>query len=398
MRVGIFFDYIPEAAGGRYTFQTELVRTLAKLQKESGHSFSLFVDERNLRTIETAPEFIGLEKVPYRVSPIAHLLGTLGRRFNVPYLDKVGTLEKTVLRNGIEFFCFLTHAPYAMDIPYLTLVMDLQHRRQPWFPEVSHNLDWQNRESNFNTVLKRAAFIVTGNTAGKNEIQEFYGIHEERIRILPHPTPEFSLLPPNEDIDVLVQHKIGKDHPFVLYPAQFWPHKNHANLLLALKNLRDHYGITLSAVFVGSDKGNLEYLKNLTRELSLEKEVFFAGFVPPDHLALFYKKALALTYMSFFGPENLPPLEAFAFGCPVVASEIAGAREQMGEAVLYVDPKDPQAIALAIKAIYEDQQLRQRLVREGLARSQRWTAQDFVRGIFKILDDFEPIRRTWGKK
>jgi glycosyltransferase involved in cell wall biosynthesis len=100
--------------------------------------------------------------------------------------------------------------------------------------------------------------------------------------------------------------------------------------------------------------------------------------------------------MTFFGPDNLPPLEAFAFGCPVIASNVSGASEQLGDAALLVDPRDPDGIAKSILSLYQDPKLRLTLIQRGRERSQRWTAQDFVRGIFKLLDEFEPFRRCWA--
>ena len=124
-------------------------------------------------------------------------------------------------------------------------------------------------------------------------------------------------------------------------------------------------------------------------------DVAFLGFVPLEDLVALYRGAFALAYVTFFGPENLPPLEAFALGCPVVASDVSGAREQLGEAALLVDPRDPAKIAAGIKALHDDKDLRRRLIENGRARAERWTAKDFVREVFKTFDEFEPVRRCW---
>ena len=117
--------------------------------------------------------------------------------------------------------------------------------------------------------------------------------------------------------------------------------------------------------------------------------------MPQRELAVLYRRALALTYVSFFGPENLPPLEAFALGCPVIAADVPGAREQLGDSALLVDPTRPEEIAQAIRSLHRDPSLRQTLVERGRARAARWTALDFVRGVFAILDEFEAVRRCW---
>ncbi len=289
---------------------------------------------------------------------------------------------------------FLVQTYPDLDLPYMTVVWDLQHRLQPWFPELSSRGEWEAREARYSTFLRKATKIIAGTEAGRNEIQMFYQVPIERIEILPHPTPGFCLKGPESDPkDVLAKYKIPERYLF--YPAQFWSHKNHANLLLAIRQLLDRHGRVMPAVFVGSDKGNLEHIRKLTAELGLTGQVHFLGFVSQADLISLYRNAFALTYVSFCGPENLPPLEAIALGCPVVASKVSGAAEQLGEAALLVDPSNPEEIANAIKVLLDDPSLVRTMVERGRQRALRWTGRDFVHGIFKILDDFEPIRRCF---
>ena len=119
-------------------------------------------------------------------------------------------------------------------------------------------------------------------------------------------------------------------------------------------------------VFVGSDKGNLSYLKNLASDLGVQSQVHFLGFVTETELAAFYKNARALVYLSFFGPENLPPLEAFSVGCPVIAARVSGAEAQLGDAALLVSPTQPDEIALSIKLLLDHSQQREVLASRGL--------------------------------
>jgi glycosyltransferase involved in cell wall biosynthesis len=188
---------------------------------------------------------------------------------------------------------------------------------------------------------------------------------------------------------------LGLTEHYLLYPAQFWPHKNHANLFYALRLLEEKYNLKPALALVGSDKGNQGYLKRLAHELGIETQVKFLGFVGEEELVELYRNALALTYVSYFGPENLPPLEAFALGCPVIAADVSGATEQLGDAALLVDPSNVEAIADAVQLIHSDAGLRGKLVARGRARAQSWTSSDFVRGVFSILDEFETVRRCW---
>jgi len=181
----------------------------------------------------------------------------------------------------------------------------------------------------------------------------------------------------------------------LFYPAQFWPHKNHVGLLLAIKHLKDQYNLEFPLVFVGSDKGNISYIREVIAQLQLSNQVHFLGFVPQEDIPHLYQNAFALTFVTFFGPDNLPPIEAMALGCPVIASNVSGATEQLGEAALLVDPKQPEEIALAVKSLWDDSSLRQRLIDLGFKRAKKWTTEDYVKKLYSVIDDFEAIRRCW---
>jgi glycosyltransferase involved in cell wall biosynthesis len=88
-------------------------------------------------------------------------------------------------------------------------------------------------------------------------------------------------------------------------------------------------------------------------------------------------------------------LEAFALGCPVIAADVPGAREQLGDAALLVNPADEVEIAGAIRQLVRDPGQRERLIELGRKRARRFTGEDFVRGVFTLLDEFQVTRRCW---
>jgi glycosyltransferase involved in cell wall biosynthesis len=123
--------------------------------------------------------------------------------------------------------------------------------------------------------------------------------------------------------------------------------------------------------------------------------VRFLGFVPTEELIRLYQQAAALAYVSFGGPENLPPLEAFALGCPVVAADVPGAVEQLGDAALLVDPRSPEAIAEMLARVIREPAVAEDLRSRGRRRAESRRAEAFVRGMFAWLDGFERVRRSW---
>ncbi|TAK13066.1 MAG: glycosyltransferase family 1 protein [Anaerolineae bacterium] len=391
MKVGVYLgDYQP-TEGGAFTFQDEAVTALARLAGESAHEFVLIgrgaAGLEKLAGPKVAVMAVG--RAPFWEAATMRLARSFSGLRRGKWLRS--HLERTARAAGVQFLWFTTPRAVDIDLPYLAIVYDLQHRLQPWFPEVNEYGAWFSRESPYSRILPRAARIITGTQAGQKEIELFYGVPENRMRRLPHPTPRFALDAKPSDRAVLAKYNLPER--FLFYPAQFWAHKNHANLLLGLARLREAHGVELPLVMVGADYGNRDYVESMARELNLP--VAFPGFVSQEELVALYQHAYALAYMTLFGPENLPPLEAMALGCPVVASRVDGADEQLGDAALLVDPLSPEAIAAGIWRLHSEAGLREDLIARGKKRAARWTVDDFVRGVFGILDEFEPYRRTW---
>ena len=134
----------------------------------------------------------------------------------------------------------------------------------------------------------------------------------------------------------------------------------------------------------------------MAEELGLKKNVFFLGFVSIDELVALYQNAFALVFASFFGPDNIPPLEAFALGCPVISAKFAGAEDQLKGAALLFDPKSEHELAATIKKLYDNPVLKSTIINKGKQKAAHWTSLDYVNKISDIFDEFEPIRRCWS--
>lgn len=405
MKVGLFIGNIAPTDGGGYTFVSDLLRALQHARDGCAHELVICHHANGEKFARMFPAFPALnldagkpsvltvrEKLfglfPEALNRIYHAV------FRVPVPPRWD--ERVYKRHGIQFLIRLV--PWnsmTLDVPFAAIHWDLQHRNNPWFPEVSNLGEWTGREINYTNLLRRASIIFTGTEQGKKEIETYYHVPPERIKVLPLPTPAFALEAANTVPDPAVLQKLGVSGDYLFYPAQFWPHKNHVTILEACKIVRNRTGWDLGTVFAGSDKGNCDYVKDYAKRLGLDKSVKVIGFVEQSELAQLYKNAFCLTYATFCGPDNLPPLEAFALGCPVVASDVPGAGEQLGDAALLFPPHDAQILAEHIIAL-RDIPVRNRLLAAGFVRAKQHTCSDYGRGILASLDEFAPVRRTWA--
>ena len=216
------------------------------------------------------------------------------------------------------------------------------------FPEVSMHGIYEARKNSVEQTLFQAFAVFCESETGKKEAINLYKLYSEKIYIIP--------LPPGRVVDLNVlaeeQNKILSDYQlepnkFFFYPAQFWAHKNHYNLVISFKEfILSHADFKL--VLTGSDQGNLKYIKSIVNDLNLSENVLFTGFVEENVIYTFYKNALCLVMPTFLGPTNMPLLEAQNLGCKIICSNLPGHREMLKENAIYIDPKNSKSILEAM--------------------------------------------------
>jgi len=397
MRIGVYFgDFRPEI-GGTYTIMADRLVAFEEMVSGSQHHYVLLCHPAAVQALKPKLGSPNVTLAP--ITPPSRLaLSVIGLKYFSSLFRWVwrrrGAVERAARRHDVQLLWFLgVFATECPDMPYVATLWDLQHRLQPFFPEVGISRIWDKREQFYGYFLRRATYCITGTETGKRQIQYLYQLAESRVRVFPLPTPKFALNASPSAIDV--RNRFGFDKEYIFYPAQFWPHKNHANLILALKWLKEVHGLELMLALSGSDKGNLTFVKRFAEQQGVVSQVRFLGFVSEEELIALYRQAVALTFVTYFGPDNMPPLEAFALGCPVIASAVDGAQEQYGDAVVYVDPSDPEAIGQAIWNVHTDRKLRERFVELGFERARKWTSTDYVRKMHDLIDEFSAIRRNW---
>ena len=391
MKVAVVYYQLTPEGGGVHTFTQSIHAALRAAEGDSQHEFVYYATP----TAEGPPPGVIMMpagKLAAAQKRTIHRLRDAQDRLGAPRMGPATWFERSLNEHGVEMVWFATNYSEDCDQPFIFTVFDVEHARQPWFPEVSAGGEWERRHYYFSRYIPKATRVIVPNEAGREQVERYWRIEPDRFLLLGHPTPEFALdagaqTPPARD--ALDRHGVGER--YLLYPAQFWAHKNHATLFDALALLEPGYELVL----VGSDKGQLDHHRRLAADAGVGDRVHFLGFVETEDLIALYRHAHALTYVSLFGPENLPPLEAMAIGCPVVAADVPGAREQLGDAALLVPPLDPAAVAEAVRRL-ADERLRGELVATGRRVAAERTAAGYVGGVMAFLDEFAGIRKGWS--
>ncbi|MHC4505831.1 MAG: glycosyltransferase family 4 protein, partial [Planctomycetota bacterium] len=219
-----------------------------------------------------------------------------------------------------------------------------------------------------------------------------YGITPDHVKVLPF-LPACYLaadVPRSDRRRVRENHRLPER--FLFYPAQFWPHKNHVMVVRALGLLERERGVRAPIALCGSHSGEhrettFREVMTRARALGVCEQIRYLGYVDDEDMSALYAEAAALVMPTFFGPTNIPILEAWAFGCPVITSDIRGVREQAGDAAILVDPRSVEAIAEAIHKVWTDEGLRRKLAARGRRRLAAYAPVDYRRRLTDIVEE-----------
>lgn len=376
MNIGLMIGNIVEQTdGGGSTFQIELLKALQRLSTKHVY-YVYYVATKKCFEDTNNVKFIHIKKY---------------NKYICVKVKNKYSLNKYVKQDNIRLMIFVGCAYEFVSCPYFFTVWDLNHRTDPYFPELCNNGQFSEREKVYYPILAAASRVIIGNEIGKKHIEKYYNVSPDNIRINPMFTPNY-VYEVEPDVSVLSKFNIQKDK-FIIYPAQFWTHKNHIRLIEAMSILNKE-GSDLKAILTGSDKGNFEYIKKKVKEYNIEDKVIFTGFITQAELICLYKNAYALVYLSLCGPDNIPPLEAMALNCPAIVSGIEGHREQLKDCALFFEQLNATDLANKIKLINNDE-LRKSLIQKGQILAQERHVDNYANNLDREVCEFEKIRICW---
>lgn len=385
-RIGLYLGVAP-TAGGMFQYAQSMVESLSHLdparwQVVIAHGDAAWAPI--LARFGLAGHVLRHVRQGQRIADVAMAL-----RLPVPLVRTLSPLVNPLIRElgalACESWIFPAQESLTYQVPgvrAIGTIHDLMHRYEPHFPEVSARFRHGIREHRFGNIARRSAAVLVDSEVGREHVVESYNVPRERIWPLPYVAPSY-LRDTTPRIDFDAHYRLPPR--FVFYPAQFWPHKNHLRLLEAVSIVaKAHPDIAL--VLSGGQRHAFAQVQAHAKALRLEARVFFVGYVPDADLAAFYKRARALVMPTFFGPTNIPPLEALSLGCPVIVSGIYGMPEQCGDAALYFNPKCPKEMAAQITRVWTDDSLAASMSRRGIERSRQQGQAQFNHRITQIIE------------
>jgi glycosyltransferase involved in cell wall biosynthesis len=266
------------------------------------------------------------------------------------------------------FFSPGYNSPLGWPKPFIFTLHDLNHL---CVREGSNALKRAYYQQVIRPACRRAAFVLTVSEYSKREIIAWSGADKQRIVNVANGVGDpFKANGP----------KYEPGYPYLLYVGSHKPHKNLHRLLEAYSAS----GISSDVRFVMTGKPS-SALNAEIQSLDLETKVYFVGTMENELLAKLYRGALGFIFPSLYEGFGLPPLEAMACGVPVLTSNVCSLPEVIGDAGMLVDPLDIDEIAMSIRMLVENTDLRRTLRQKGLRRVQEFTWKETARKTAEVL-------------
>ncbi|MEK7408683.1 MAG: glycosyltransferase [Acidobacteriota bacterium] len=353
--------------GGAKPLTIELLRQLSRLAPDCqfvlltstrAHEELAVLDAPNVRRLCVSTLAAGATPAARRLAGLAL---RLSRRLPapaarlveaaLPHWEPRGSLPREL---GADLlFCPFT-APLYSDptVPVVSMVLDLQYL---YYPQFFAPAERGARDRHFRQACGVASRLICISDHVRRTVLENTDLKPERVQTIHISSLDrLERLPAVDADQVLSRHGLEANR-FLLYPANFWAHKNHEMLLTAFgMYAAQRPGSALKLVLTGAPGPRMEFLRGAARQMGLGARVVFAGFLPGPEFAALMRSCLALIFPSLYEGFGMPVLEALAAGKPALCSHLTSLPEVAGEAALYFDPRKPAEIVAAIEHLEGD--------------------------------------------
>lgn len=348
----IFFDgniFSQQKIGGISRLGFELIRGLsAKKDIEKTFYRGFYIDGYSFKK-EWFKNYFGIRKPNFIGGKILSLLNNIGLKFfyNI-------NAEKDLIYHSLYY-----RIPKNPKGPIVVHAYDMI---QELFGGSKKTIEYKKR------AFDAADLIISISESTKKDLCRIHSINPEKI-IVAYPGV-------NEKF--FEQHSPTiRQRPYMLYiGSRNYKYKNFDTLLDVF--VSKEYFKKFDLVVVGGEKIG----QTIGREWLVQE------FCDDEKLAELYSGAKVFVYPSLYEGFGIPPLEAMACGCPVIASNASSIPEVVGDAALLFDPKDKNELARQIDRVIDDEALIRELITKGKERAARFTWKNMAD---KVYDSYKKL-------
>ncbi|MBE3145219.1 MAG: glycosyltransferase family 4 protein [Planctomycetes bacterium] len=354
MRIGLNLLYLlPDIVGGTETYAAGLLHGLAQIDKQN--EYFVFVNREAAEwPLPEAPNF---QRVVCAVQALNRPRRYLFEQLKLPFLARSFKLQ---LLHSLGYV-----TPVFLPCKAVVSIHDIIYDYPGSFAR-RKLLKLFARMS-----ARRADSILTMSKNSKGQLGARLHVSPQKITVT-YEAPKIRKVSPAVSW-AGIKKRFNLDDMYLLALSSFSPSKNIPRLLQALSILKKELPENMKLVLVGHVPFKGTHLLKLVESLELGRQVIFTGYLPDEELVLLLQHATVFVFPSLYEGFGIPVLEAMAAGVPVACSNAASLPEVAGEAALLFDPLAVDEIAMTIRRLINEPNLRAELVRIGYQNVARFS-------------------------
>lgn len=216
-----------------------------------------------------------------------------------------------------------------------------------------------------NISINSADIIISISENTKKDLIEISDVPEDKIKVV----YLANSLRQSQHINFnSLKRKYNITNPYILYVGVRGAYKNFSLLLDAYTS---HFSNNFDLVCFGANEFNCNEIEIIKKNNLSQKVIHLNG--PDDLLASLYQNAFCFVYPSRYEGFGLPPLEAMAMGCPVIASKSSSIPEVVGDAGILFDPYSKDSLIDAIESLTNSESKRNKLIKYGFEQEKKFS-------------------------
>ncbi len=267
-------------------------------------------------------------------------------------------------------------------------IHDLSFLRYPYFFSLKRNL-WH-KIINVKKIIKNFDHIVAMSENTKKDIIELCKISEEKISVIYSGVSE-KYYKIDDKKNIKIKNFPNLPKKFILFLGTLEPRKNVDGIIKAYNKLRKNNNFDEYELVIAGGKGwKNKNIYNAFKNSKYKNDIQFLGYVDNKDKNYLYNLADLFVYPSFYEGFGLPPIEAMACGCPVIASSVSSLPEIVGSAGIMVNPHDISEISQAMNDILSDKNLQNKLSQKGIKKAKEFNWEKSAKKYLSCLKGLSP--------
>ena len=302
--------------------------------------------------------------------------------------------------NNYDLVIFLSPSAlsyYCGKTNFIINIWDLDHKRNSPHPEHRINYNFIKREELINYSIFHSIKVIVPENKTRDELIKIYSCDEKNIVTQPF-IPYLPKIYENNNLNVSFPNIFEKlnipKKKIILYPATFWPHKNHQYLIEVAKILKQEKKEDYLFVFCGADNGNLKFIKEEIKKFNLEDFFKIFSLVSDVQLISLYLNSYAVTMPTTGGPTNLPLYESFFFKKIIFYNKYLLEEEDLIKNTIPIDINNPNDFYHKL-SILEKKDIDLITLNASKLYKKKCSFENFKKTYLKIIEDFLFSRKSW---